>query len=69
MSIAPAPSPLPATPHQDHKPLLTTDKLVKIYGGRTVVRGVNLDVASGEWQGPDEADTIWLEDVGARKPR
>ena len=48
MSIAPAPSPLPATPQQDHKPLLTTDKLVKIYGGRTVVNGVDINVKRGE---------------------
>jgi lipopolysaccharide export system ATP-binding protein len=48
MSIAPAPSPLPATPQQDHKPLLTTEKLVKIYGGRTVVNGVDINVKRGE---------------------
>jgi lipopolysaccharide export system ATP-binding protein len=48
MSIAPAPSPFPATPQQDHKPLLTTDKLVKIYGGRTVVNGVDINVKRGE---------------------
>jgi lipopolysaccharide export system ATP-binding protein len=48
MSIAPAPSPLPATPQQDHKPLLTTEKLVKIYGGRTVVNGIDINVKRGE---------------------
>jgi lipopolysaccharide export system ATP-binding protein len=48
MSIAPAPSPLPATPQQEHKPLLTTEKLVKIYGGRTVVNGVDINVKRGE---------------------
>jgi lipopolysaccharide export system ATP-binding protein len=48
MSIAPAPSPLPSTPPQDHKPLLTTDKLIKIYGGRTVVNGVDINVKRGE---------------------
>ena len=48
MSIAPAPSLLPVTPQQDHKPLLTTDKLVKIYGGRTVVNGVDINVKRGE---------------------
>jgi lipopolysaccharide export system ATP-binding protein len=48
MSIAPAPSPLPAAPQQDHKPLLTTEKLVKIYGGRTVVNGVDINVKRGE---------------------
>ncbi len=48
MSIASAPSPLPATPQQDHKPLLTTEKLVKIYGGRTVVNGVDINVKRGE---------------------
>ncbi|HEY5814353.1 MAG TPA: LPS export ABC transporter ATP-binding protein [Terrimicrobiaceae bacterium] len=48
MSIAPAPSPLLAVPQQDHKPLLSTDKLVKIYGGRTVVNGVNINVKRGE---------------------
>jgi lipopolysaccharide export system ATP-binding protein len=42
MSIA------PATPQQDHKPLLTTEKLVKIYGGRTVVNGVDINVKRGE---------------------
>jgi len=39
---------LPATPQQDHKPLLTTEKLVKIYGGRTVVNGVDINVKRGE---------------------
>ena len=48
MSIAPATSPLPAIQPQDHKPLLTTDKLVKIYGGRTVVNGVDINVKRGE---------------------
>jgi lipopolysaccharide export system ATP-binding protein len=48
MSIAPSPSLLPVTPQQDHKPLLTTDKLVKIYGGRTVVNGVDINVKRGE---------------------
>jgi lipopolysaccharide export system ATP-binding protein len=48
MNIAPAPSPLPATPQQDHKPLLTTEKLVKIYGGRSVVNGVDINVKRGE---------------------
>jgi lipopolysaccharide export system ATP-binding protein len=48
MSIAPAPSPLPATPQQEHRPLLTTEKLVKIYGGRTVVNGVDINVKRGE---------------------
>ena len=38
----------PATPQQDHKPLLTTEKLVKIYGGRTVVNGVDINVKRGE---------------------
>ena len=48
MSIAPSPSPLPATPPMDHKPLLTTDKLIKTYGGRTVVNGVDINVKRGE---------------------
>ena len=48
MSLAEAPSPQPAPPPQGHKPLLTTDKLVKVYGGRSVVNGVDINVKRGE---------------------
>ena len=47
-ATSPAPSPLPATPAQDHKPLLSTEKLVKIYNGRSVVNGVDINVKRGE---------------------
>ena len=37
---------VPATKKIDH--VLVTDQLVKIYGGRAVVNGVNLSVKAGE---------------------
>jgi len=37
-----------AAPHFDQKPLLQTDKLVKVYGGRAVVNGVDINVRRGE---------------------
>lgn len=41
------PSP-PELKKEDERPLLSTDKLVKIYGGRAVVNGVNINVKRGE---------------------
>ncbi|MFV0338308.1 MAG: LPS export ABC transporter ATP-binding protein [Chthoniobacterales bacterium] len=38
----------PRTPVRDEKPLLQTDKLVKTYGGRAVVNGVDINVRRGE---------------------
>lgn len=38
----------PAARHIDGEPLLRTDKLVKIYGGRAVVNGVDINVKRGE---------------------
>jgi len=38
----------PRTPVKDAAPLLQTDKLVKIYGGRAVVNGVDINVRQGE---------------------
>ena len=40
----------PAARHKDTSsgPLLQTDKLVKIYGGRAVVNGVDINVRRGE---------------------
>src|SRR3954468_2019728 len=32
----------------DEKPILRTDKLVKIYGGRAVVNGVDIELRRGE---------------------
>jgi lipopolysaccharide export system ATP-binding protein len=32
----------------DRKPILRTDKLVKIYGGRAVVNGVDIQISSGQ---------------------
>jgi len=37
-----------ASPHFDEEPILQTDKLVKIYGGRAVVNGVDINVRRGE---------------------
>jgi hypothetical protein len=49
---------------------LATRKRVHAQMRKILVRvGDEWHLFSGEWQGPDEADTIWLEDVGARKPR
>lgn len=49
---------------------LATRKRVKAPMRKILVRvGDEWHLFSGEWQGPDEADTIWLEDVGARRPR
>lgn len=49
---------------------LATRKRVKAPMRKILIRvGEEWHLFSGEWQGPDEADTIWLEDVGARKPR
>jgi len=49
---------------------LATRKRVKAQMRKILVRvGDEWHLFSGEWQGPDEADAIWLEDVGARGPR
>jgi len=42
------PAPLQATAPTTGKPLLKTDKLVKVYGGRAVVNGVDIDCRRGE---------------------
>ena len=42
-----APSPEPAIPRQD-QPVLQTEKLVKIYDGRAVVNGVDINCRRGE---------------------
>ena len=47
-ATSPAPSPAAVHPPPEHKPLLRTDKLVKIYGGRAVVNGVDINVKRGE---------------------
>jgi lipopolysaccharide export system ATP-binding protein len=38
----------PATVPQEHPEVLHTDDLLKIYGGRAVVNGINLEVGQGE---------------------
>lgn len=49
---------------------LATRKRVNAPMRKILVRvGDEWHLFSGEWQGPDEADAIWLEDVGARGPR
>lgn len=47
---APAPqsTPAPASAVNHREPLLRTDKLVKVYGGRSVVNGVDINVKPGE---------------------
>lgn len=47
MSKTENPSPVPGA-HYEQRPLLQTDKLVKIYGGRAVVNGVDINVKPGE---------------------
>ncbi|MEQ1860679.1 MAG: LPS export ABC transporter ATP-binding protein [Chthoniobacteraceae bacterium] len=42
------PLPTPASRKSDEKPLVRTDKLVKIYGGRAVVNGVDINCKRGE---------------------
>ncbi len=64
-----APTPVPA----DAKPLLETDKLVKVYGGRAVVNGVDINVKKGEivgLLGPNGAGktTSFYMIVGLVKP-
>jgi lipopolysaccharide export system ATP-binding protein len=41
-------SPAPAGPSANGKPLLETHKLVKVYGGRAVVNGVDINCQRGE---------------------
>ncbi len=48
MSTAAEPSTAPATAASEHAPILRTDKLVKIYGGRAVVNGVDINIKAGE---------------------
>ncbi len=43
-----SPEPLKAPLANTSKPLLQTDKLVKIYNGRSVVNGVDINVRRGE---------------------
>jgi len=40
--------PMPAKSFAEQEPLLRTDKLVKVYGGRAVVNGVDINVKPGE---------------------
>jgi lipopolysaccharide export system ATP-binding protein len=42
------PKTAPVKTPSDHAPLLRTDKLVKVYGGRAVVNGVDINVRNGE---------------------
>jgi ABC-type (unclassified) transport system, ATPase component len=66
--------PAPATADSStEKPLLETDKLVKIYGGRAVVNGVDINVKKGEivgLLGPNGAGktTSFYMIVGLVKP-
>ena len=47
--LQPDPAPVATrTPTPEGKPLLQTDKLVKIYGGRAVVNGVDINCRRGE---------------------
>ncbi len=48
MSVEPGPREENASGLSRETPLLRTDKLVKIYGGRAVVNGVNINVKRGE---------------------
>src|SRR5271157_2813710 len=41
-------SPVVQTRRRIEKPILRTDKLVKIYGGRSVVNGIDIHVNEGE---------------------
>lgn len=66
------PAPAPADSSTE-KPLLETDKLVKIYGGRAVVNGVDINVKKGEivgLLGPNGAGktTSFYMIVGLVKP-
>jgi lipopolysaccharide export system ATP-binding protein len=68
-----APLPIAATTAHGEKPLLETDKLVKIYGGRAVVNGVDINVKKGEivgLLGPNGAGktTSFYMIVGLVKP-
>lgn len=47
MTTADKPAPSPS-PRKDEKPLLQTEGLVKIYNGRSVVNGVDINVKRGE---------------------
>jgi len=68
------PAPAPAAPVEDtRRPLLETDKLVKVYGGRAVVNGVDINVKKGEivgLLGPNGAGktTSFYMIVGLVKP-
>ncbi len=60
-------------PRSGERPVLSADGLVKTYGGRTVVRGVSLEVAAGEivgLLGPNGAGktTIFSMVVGLVRP-
>jgi lipopolysaccharide export system ATP-binding protein len=61
------------TPRSGPRPVLATEGLVKAYGGRTVVRGVSLEVAAGEivgLLGPNGAGktTVFSMVVGLVRP-
>jgi lipopolysaccharide export system ATP-binding protein len=65
--------PAPAPASSGEQPLLETDKLVKIYGGRAVVNGVDINVKKGEivgLLGPNGAGktTSFYMIVGLVKP-
>jgi lipopolysaccharide export system ATP-binding protein len=66
-------APHPTASVQTEKPLLETDKLVKVYGGRAVVNGVDINVKRGEivgLLGPNGAGktTSFYMIVGLVKP-
>jgi len=66
-------APSPTASAQTEKPLLETDKLVKVYGGRAVVNGVDINVKRGEivgLLGPNGAGktTSFYMIVGLVKP-
>ncbi|XHR27719.1 MAG: LPS export ABC transporter ATP-binding protein [Chthoniobacteraceae bacterium] len=48
MSTVAEPSTAPVTAASEATPILRTDKLVKIYGGRAVVNGVDINIKAGE---------------------
>jgi lipopolysaccharide export system ATP-binding protein len=62
-----------STPRSGPRPVLSAEGLVKAYGGRTVVRGVSLEVAAGEivgLLGPNGAGktTVFSMVVGLVRP-
>jgi lipopolysaccharide export system ATP-binding protein len=72
-TVEATPAPAAARNLADQKPLLETDKLVKVYGGRAVVNGVDINVKPGEivgLLGPNGAGktTSFYMIVGLVKP-